>query len=225
MTGGMAPIWKDMRPADLATLLNVLMGVLAIAAAATGDTSLAFHLIFAAVIVDGLDGAVARLGGGGGPLGAIIDTLADVVTFVAAPVAVLIAHFGANTPTVAGGALFAVAGILRLARFQTAEEPYFFGLSSPGGAIVVGSIALLGMPVEWAPLLGLATGTLMLMRWPVPKLRGIIGVAGVLIILANLGLWWWGYGEYGLMAQLGFTGIYLIAGPAYLKARQRVVDA
>ncbi len=216
------PLWKDIRAADVATLLNVFMGILAIAMAANGDTALAFHLVFAAVIVDGLDGAIARMGGGGGPLGGVIDTLADVVTFVVAPAAILLAHFGTSTPIVAAAFVFAAAGILRLARFQMLPVGrHFLGLSTPGGAIVVGSAVLLGAGPPWLPVVVVVAVFLMMSRWPVPKLRGPIGVAGVLIITANLVLYSQGMGRYGLWAQLGFTAIYLVLGPVYLKAKSR----
>ncbi len=219
----MRPLWKDIRPADVATLLNVFMGVLAIAFALQGDVALAFHIIFAAVIVDGIDGAVARMGGGGGPLGQIIDTLADVVTFVVAPTALVLAHFGNHPLVVVSAFVFAASGVLRLARFQALHEtPHFLGLSTPGGAIVLGSAILLGLEATWLPILVVAIAWLMTSRWPVPKLRGAIGVIGVAIILTNLGLFaWTSFGAVGLLAQLVFTAIYLAAGPVYLKAKGR----
>ncbi len=215
------PLWKDIRAADVATLVNVLMGILAIAMAIAGDTALAFHLVFAAVIVDGVDGALARIGGGGGPLGNVIDTLADVVTFVTAPAAVLMAHYGTTAPVIVAATLFAAAGVLRLARFQGMPGlPHFYGLSTPGAAIALGSGVLLGLPVLWTPVLALALAILMMSRLPVPKLRGAIGVAGVAIILANIALFLLpgDIGRYGLMAQLAFTAVYLVGGPFVLKA-------
>ncbi len=216
------PLWKDIRAADLATLLNVLMGILAIAMALAGDTALAFHIIFAAIIVDGLDGAIARMGGGGGPLGSIIDTLADVVTFVVAPTVVILAHFGTGLLVVLTAFGFAAAGILRLARFQNLHStPHFYGLSTPGGALVLGSAVLLPVSPPLVPVVAFVVAVLMMSRWPVPKLRGPIGVAGVLIIVANLALFFAApqLSLYGLVAQLGFTAIYLVAGPAYLKGK------
>lgn len=214
------PIWKEIRPADVATLVNAFMGLAAIMAAFDGHTALAWHILFAAILVDGLDGAIARMGGGGGSLGQIIDTLADVVTFVVAPTILLM--LALEPMWWAPALLFAAYGLLRLARFQTLEASHFYGLSTPGGTILVGTAALLA-PEAW--MIGasiLVAAVLMLVRIPVPKLRGLIGIVGVLIILTNLVAYATSHPEVvpaTLIAQVGFMLIYLIAGPSYVRRR------
>lgn len=211
-------IWTELRPADCATILNAVMGILAIAAFAAGRYDLGFLLTFAAIIVDGIDGFVARLGGGGGPLGGPLDNLADAITFVAAPAAGVLILLD-PVPGIVAAVVYLGAGLLRLARFQTIPDAtHFWGLSTPGGALVVGTTAIL-VGGWWVLAASGLAAALMLSRWPLPKLRGAIGVVGVLIIVAVLGvamavpdaLAW------ALIAQATFVAVYVAAGPVYLK--------
>ncbi len=215
------PLHREFRPADAATLLNAAMGLLAITAFLGGDVPLGMFLVFAAIIVDGVDGFIARLGGGGGPLGPTLDTLADVVTFVLAPAVgvLLVVPVAWGLPL---AATYMAAGLLRLARFQTLPDaPHFFGLSTPGGALVVGTGALL-WPDAWSVLAAtLLASILMVARRPMPKLRGRLGLSGVAIIIANLVVQWarpeWG--RWALLAQAAFVVAYVVGGPAYLKQK------
>ncbi len=218
------PIWTDIRPADLATILNGVMGVLAIAAFAAGDATLGFLLVFAAIIVDGIDGFVARLGGGGGPLGTPLDNLADGITFVAAPAVgalLVLDHDVGLVGAATASVVYLAAGLLRLARFQTIPDArHFWGLSTPGGALILGTAAILwsGWGVLAASILA---ALLMLSRWPLPKLRGAIGVMGVLIIVTVLGVamampaWL----HWALMGQAACVAFYILAGPVHLKRK------
>src|SRR6185369_6387978 len=102
--------------------------------------------LFIAAVFDTFDGLVARQLGATSEFGKEYDSLADVVTFGAAP-AVLIYAWGLRVlgPLGAGIAfLFLVAVSLRLARFnvQTGKTDYryFVGLPSPAGALTIASI-------------------------------------------------------------------------------------
>jgi len=102
-------------------------------------------LLFAAIF-DTFDGLVARQLGATSEFGKEYDSLADVVTFGAAP-AVLVYAWGLHVLDKLGGGiafLFLVAVSLRLARFnvQTGKTDYryFVGLPSPGGALTIASI-------------------------------------------------------------------------------------
>lgn len=70
--------------ADLVTLLGVVIGVIALAAAVEGRPQLTAQLLLLAAVVDGLDGIVARRFGGTA-VGPHLDSIADVVSFGAAP--------------------------------------------------------------------------------------------------------------------------------------------
>ncbi len=70
---------------DLLTTANLACGVGSILLASQGQLTLACWLVFAGAFFDVLDGLAARALGGGTPLGAQLDSLADMVTFGVAP--------------------------------------------------------------------------------------------------------------------------------------------
>ena len=70
--------------ADVMTLLNAVLGVVAMAAAVLGEVQLVAQLILLAAVADGLDGIIARVRGGT-PVGPYLDSMADIVSFGTAP--------------------------------------------------------------------------------------------------------------------------------------------
>ena len=70
--------------ADAMTLLNAVIGVVAMAAAVLGEVQLVAQLILLAAVADGLDGIIARRYGGT-PVGPYLDSMADIVSFGTAP--------------------------------------------------------------------------------------------------------------------------------------------
>lgn len=214
---------NDMKPADVATLLNAFMGLGAIGYASVGEMATAWHLIFAAIIVDGIDGALARIGLGGSPLGKHLDMLADTVTFVAAPAALLIMAPSAGLASFIAAVLLLFAGLTRLARFANQEDAasFFHGLSTPGSTLFVGAAALLVAREDVVAIVAALSALAMVAQFRLPKLRGAIGVTGVVIILANFALFFAGHpwARYGLMAQTAFAAVYLAFGSLYVRQR------
>ena len=107
--------------------------------------------LFVAAIFDTFDGLIARSLQATSEFGKEYDSLADVVTFGAAP-AVLVYAWGLHTLDRLGGGiafLFLVAVSLRLARFNVmtgkTDYRYFVGLPSPAGALTIAAI------VNYAP--------------------------------------------------------------------------
>ena len=80
-------------PADAVTVVNAMIGFLAVAAA-TVDPRLAARLVLLAAIGDGVDGVVARRLGGS-PVGEHLDSLSDVAAYGVAP-AVVVAAYAAD---------------------------------------------------------------------------------------------------------------------------------
>jgi len=70
--------------ADAMTLLNAVVGVLALAAAVLGEVRLVAQLVLLAAVADGLDGVIARRFGGT-EVGPHLDSMADIVSFGTAP--------------------------------------------------------------------------------------------------------------------------------------------
>lgn len=161
--------------ADLLTLGNAFCGsaalLLTVEYVASRDSRniwIAFALFPVALILDMLDGTVARWRRRSSPMGADLDSLADIVSFGVAP-AVLGYALGLN-----GGwdavilVYFIACGISRLARFNvTAEEladtatgkvKYFEGTPIPTSLVLVAVLALL----VWK---GLAGDTMLFGVW------------------------------------------------------------
>lgn len=70
--------------ADVMTLANATVGVVAMAAAVLGEVELVAQLILLAAVADGLDGIIARTLGGT-EVGPYLDSMADIVSFGTAP--------------------------------------------------------------------------------------------------------------------------------------------
>jgi CDP-diacylglycerol--serine O-phosphatidyltransferase len=129
---------------SLFTVANILCGFTALIDSSQGRFKRASILILVAIIADILDGRIARLTGTSSSFGEAYDSLADVVSFGAAP-ALLVYHWGLRLQPDLGlfcSFLFLVAGSIRLARFNTSthDTRTFLGLPIPAGA---GSIAML----------------------------------------------------------------------------------
>lgn len=222
---GLQRITRDIRPADIATMANALVGMVAIITAARGDVTLAANLILVGILLDGVDGAIARLTGGG-PLGGFLDTLADTITFAVAPAVIVV--LGLDAPlwaALAVAGFFLVCVMLRLARFEALREKkhmaYFSGMSSPGGALVVAACILAGLPPSTTLALTVVAGTFMISRIRYPKLRGWLGLTGVAIIAAMLVTAWQWPAQQSIVALglIAFMALYLFAGPYYVLTR------
>ena len=160
---------------------NLASGFLSLLFAASGDFLYATTFVVASAVLDSLDGAIARDGGCEGRLaefGKNLDSLADVVSFGAAPAfAAYVA--GMNTVPAVGilGCLaFFVCGALRLARFPLVDDPrHFVGLPIPPAGLFVSILTALGTPP--LPMLAAlaATSALMVSAVPFPKPATLLG--------------------------------------------------
>lgn len=130
------------------TCLNLLSGAVAIwcsfqtfgSAGGLTPRQWAFAAIAAAAVFDFLDGFSARLLGAYSDMGKELDSLSDLVSFGLAP-AFLVMNMMAEQGTSSGltllGLLIAVAGALRLAKFNvdTRQSTSFIGLPIPANAL------------------------------------------------------------------------------------------
>ncbi|MDR3166249.1 MAG: CDP-diacylglycerol--serine O-phosphatidyltransferase [Synergistaceae bacterium] len=172
-----------------------------------------------AVFFDYMDGKVARSLGGSSAFGEELDSLADALSFGAAPAFLIYARYvGAEggMPGALGVAFFALCGVLRLARFNVAHVAGpFQGLPIPAGGMALASLVIGGVPLT--PALAVATmvalGVLMISSVPygnlkllrkgnVHKLKALILA---LIIMSCLAL----LREKSLLA---LAGIYITSG-------------
>jgi CDP-diacylglycerol--serine O-phosphatidyltransferase len=128
---------------SLFTLGNMFCGYACIVYAMQGQYETAAPFIGFAIVLDVLDGRIARLTGTASPFGVEFDSLADVISFGIAP-AILSFAWGLSPLGRLGwaaGFMFLTAGAMRLARFniQSAaggDKRYFVGMPSPAAAAV-----------------------------------------------------------------------------------------
>src|SRR5471032_198428 len=118
--------------------------------------------IFIAMILDGLDGRIARLTNTQSEFGAQYDSLSDMVSFGAAPALVMYEWSlrGLGKLGWIAAFVYCAGGALRLARFNTnievVDKRFFQGLPSPAAAALVAGFILLmvdqevsGMQLQW----------------------------------------------------------------------------
>lgn len=128
---------------NLFTTAALFAGFFAVINAMNGRFETAAIAIFVAMILDSLDGRVARLTNTQSAFGAEYDSLSDMVSFGVAPALVAFSWALQSLGKFGWAAAFIyVAGAaLRLARFNTqvgtADKRYFTGLASPSAAAVV----------------------------------------------------------------------------------------
>src|SRR5262247_1694440 len=131
---------------SLFTLGNMFCGYACIVYAMRGEFETAAPFIGFAIVLDMLDGRIARLTGAESDFGLQFDSLADVISFGLAP-AILSFTWGLQPLGRLGwaaGFLFVTGAAIRLARFniQSAsggDKRYFVGMPSPAAAGIVAS--------------------------------------------------------------------------------------
>lgn len=153
---------------NLFTLAALFSGFYAIVMAINGRLDLAAIGIACAMVLDSLDGRVARMTNTQSAFGEQMDSLSDMVSFGAAPA--LIAYIWALKGLGRWGWIAAFVYIscaaLRLARFNVntavVDKRYFQGLPSPAAAAIVASfiytmndLDIAGPSVAW-PMFALA---------------------------------------------------------------------
>ena len=128
---------------SLLTVANMFLGWASILLAMRGDFATAAPLIGFAMVLDTLDGRIARLTGATSEFGEEFDSLADVISFGLAP-AILVFTWGLEPLGRLGwavGFIYMTATAMRLARFniqgKTIDKRYFVGLPSPPAAGVL----------------------------------------------------------------------------------------
>ncbi|SFC50573.1 CDP-diacylglycerol--serine O-phosphatidyltransferase [Marinospirillum celere] len=142
---------------NLFTTAALFSGFYAIVAGMNGDFGHAAVAIFVAMVLDGLDGRVARMTNTQSAFGAEYDSLADMVSFGVAPALVAFTWMLQDLGQFGWIAAFVyVAGAaLRLARFNVqigdVDKKWFIGLPSPSAAAIVAALiwVLHDFDFEW----------------------------------------------------------------------------
>jgi CDP-diacylglycerol--serine O-phosphatidyltransferase len=217
---------------NLFTTLALFAGFYAIVQGMNHDFERAAIAIFVAMVLDGLDGRVARLTHTQSAFGAEYDSLADMVSFGAAPALVMYewALRGMGRIGWIAAFVYCVGAALRLARFNTqlsvADKRWFTGLPSPAAAaLVAGMIWVLndyqvkGGDVKWfAAALTVYAGVTMVtnvrfysgkdinLRRAVPFWMTIVVVVGLLLVSIEPSHVLWGVMvAYGVSGYVGWA--------------------
>lgn len=213
---------------NLFTTTALFAGFYAIVAAMRGDFEQAAIAIFIAMIMDGIDGRVARLTNTQSAFGAEYDSLADVVSFGIAPS--LVAYsWGLSSLGKLGwlaAFFYAAATALRLARFNSRigkdDKKWFQGLPCPSAAGLIAAMVWVahdyGMPGHrlWviAAIVTLITGALMVSNFKYYSFKDIdlkgrvpfVAVLAVLIGFVAVSI------DPPLILLVAFS-IYVLSGP------------
>ena len=167
---------RELLPSVL-TFGNLAAGFVALYLASEGLFVQAAVLVALAATLDLLDGAVARLLSSEGELGRNLDSLADVVSFGAAPAFALYlnALHGLPYAGLAVSAGFLACGAARLARFPLVKrEDCYLGLPIPPAGLALALLAAAGVPPAMALAAALALGALMVSRIPFPSVAAAL---------------------------------------------------
>jgi CDP-diacylglycerol---serine O-phosphatidyltransferase len=196
---------------NLFTLAALFGGFYAVVMAVNGEFDKAAIGVFCAMVLDSLDGRVARMTNTQSAFGEQMDSLSDMVSFGAAPA--LISYMWALQGLGRWGWLaafvYCACAALRLARFNVntavVDKRYFQGLPSPAAAaLVAGFIWLMtdmgfdgtehlgGMPIPWIMFaLALYSGLTMVTNVPFYSFKDISmkrSVPFAVIVLIALGI-------------------------------------
>ena len=135
---------------NLLTLGNLFLGIIAILLVFQGEmkyVDYAAMTVILGMLLDGLDGRMARLLNAQSDFGKELDSLSDMITFGAAPAVVMyvaaLQDLGAVGIMVT--AIFPICGALRLARFNVqvgGNTGYFVGLPITAAGGVLATLAL-----------------------------------------------------------------------------------
>ncbi len=131
---------------NLFTIGNLSLGIIAIILSFEGAVEYAAIMVIISMILDGLDGAVARLFNTQSNFGKELDSLSDLISFGVAPAlimyVVVLKDFGILGWILV--ILFPVAGALRLARFNIKPgiPGYFIGLPITAAGGILATLTL-----------------------------------------------------------------------------------
>jgi len=221
--------------ANLLTGLSLCCGFLSIILSLAGHFTLSSYAIMISVVLDGLDGQIARKSKVSSDFGKEFDSLVDVVSFGVAPVLLgytfVYSHF--HLLAAAGLFMYLLSAVMRLVKYNItkyAKENYFTGLPTTVAGGVLASFVLIYsgnevvltkfVPVTFI-LLVLLLAFLMISRAQYFNLDGIQQLFGKrlkvvvlsLFIILSLALYW---DKIGITLFCIFL-IYLIFSPFVVK--------
>jgi CDP-diacylglycerol--serine O-phosphatidyltransferase len=165
---------------NLFTTAALFAGFYSIVAGMNSRFETAAIAIFIAMILDGMDGRIARLTNTQSDFGVQYDSLSDMVSFGIAPALVMYqwSLFGWGKLGWLAAFVYTAATALRLARFNaqaaSADKRFFQGLPSPPAAALIAGMIWLGDSY------GLQDGTMIpAFTFPVTVIAGLLMVSNI----------------------------------------------
>lgn len=157
------------------TLANLFFGFMSLIFTMDGKFHFAAYTILFSVVLDGMDGKVARRLDASSSFGKELDSLADLVSFGVAPAILVYAQnmhpfFGNFGLAVA--IAFALCGAVRLARFNVLNiSTHFVGvpITVAGGLLALFNLLSHMLPPLVYPVVTIILAILMVSRITVPK--------------------------------------------------------
>lgn len=219
---------KLLSVADAVTIMNAVLGFLAILMTFTNQFQLAASFILLGLLADGLDGIVARRMGLG-QMGEYLETIADMISLSVAPLALLYKTYydmivvQPSMHLLLGVVLIfsLICSMIRLSSFSLLKEKHVFvGLPTSASAVFLVLVSFLKIdPLYIIPFIVIfALAMISPIRFPKPGLKIDI-VAAVFIVAATLL-----NGRYNNIAPLLLLlalAAYIIVGPMYLKIKNK----
>lgn len=164
---------------NFVTLVNLILGFYAIILVIREQYVVSAFIIFICMILDGIDGRIARKVAVSNPIGKDLDSLADLISFGITPAILIyqvyLIEFGILGVVVA--TVVPVCGAIRLARFNVLDSEesidYFKGLPITAGGGVLISFVLAGtsLPNELYILIATVTAILMISTIKYPNFK------------------------------------------------------
>ncbi|MBW7455380.1 CDP-diacylglycerol--serine O-phosphatidyltransferase [Paenibacillus sepulcri] len=146
---------------SLFTVANLFLGIVAIILVFPENSKpeIAAMMVIIAMLMDGVDGRVARALNAQSEFGKELDSLSDVISFGVAPAFIMYSVAFQELSSAAAWiitALFPICGALRLARFNVISSMpgYFIGLPIPAAGGVLATLALFHKDISVAVLMG-----------------------------------------------------------------------
>jgi CDP-diacylglycerol---serine O-phosphatidyltransferase len=193
---------------NLFTTACLFAGFFAIVQAMNGRFTHAAIAIFVAMVLDSLDGRVARLTNTTSDFGAQYDSLADMVSFGAAPALVVYMWSLQSLGKMGWLAAFVfIAGAaLRLARFNTniaiVDKRFFQGLPSPAAAALLAGLVWVATDLRETKWIDWSAHDLRWLTWSVAVYAGLTMVSSVPF---------YSFKDLNLRKSVPFVFIFLIA--------------
>jgi len=166
---------------NLFTLGNLYCGFLSIGFAAKGEINNAAILVIIGMMLDSMDGRMARILNVQSQMGKELDSLADIVTFGVAPSYLVYCTIFSNHGLfgICFSGLFPLFGAYRLARFNitpmSKSLKYFTGvpITAAGGIVALLTLLHKSIPPVIMIVIFIALALLMVSRIQIPSFKDI----------------------------------------------------